>query len=277
MKNAIVEIEKIVIPTYLEPEKEQMPMFAENRVHQRSSGRPYPNKIVLKVDRENRVDKEYTVIRMENEYISLYILPEIGGRVYAAQDKTTGYDFFYKQHVIKPALIGVLGSWVSGGVEFNWPFHHRASGFMPCDYSVEYSSDGSVICWLSEHDPIDRMKGMVGIVLRPDSSYFETRMKLYNRTPLRHSFLWWENAAVPVHEKYRIFFPKDVTYVNFHYLKSRANYPLAGNCVFNGIDMPDIRDISWHKNTREATSYFASASKYDFFGGYDYEDERCGF
>ena len=79
MKNAIVEIEKIVIPTYLEPEKEQMPMFAENRVHQRSSGRPYPNKIVLKVDRENRVDKEYTVIRMENEYISLYILPEIGG------------------------------------------------------------------------------------------------------------------------------------------------------------------------------------------------------
>ena len=275
MKNVTVEIEKLVIPTYLEPEKEPMPMFAENRVHQRSSGRPYPNKIVLKVDRENRVDKEYTVIRMENEYICVYILPEIGGRVYAAKDKTTGYDFFYKQHVIKPALIGVLGSWVSGGVEFNWPFHHRASGFMPCDYSVEYKNDGSVICWLSEHDPIDRMKGMVGIVLRPDSAYFETRMKLYNRTPLRHSFLWWENAAVPVHEKYRIFFPKDVTYVNFHYLKSRANYPIAGNCVFNGIDMPEPRDISWHKNTREATSYFASASKYDFFGGYDYEKD-CG-
>ncbi|MBE6762130.1 MAG: DUF5107 domain-containing protein [Ruminococcaceae bacterium] len=275
MKNAIAEIEKLVIPTYTEPEKEQMPMFAENRVHQRSSGRPYPNKIVLKVNRESKVDKEYTVIRMENEYISLYILPEIGGRIYAAKDKTTGYDFFYKQHVIKPALIGVLGSWVSGGVEFNWPFHHRASGFMPCDYSVEYQDDGSVICWLSEHDPIDRMKGMVGIVLRPDAAYFETRMKLYNRTAQRHSFLWWENAAVPVHEKYRIFFPKDVTYVNFHYLKSRANYPIAGNCVFNGIDMPEPRDISWHKNTREATSYFASASKYDFFGGYDYEKE-CG-
>lgn len=275
MKNAIAEIEKIVIPTYLEPEKEQMPMFAENRVHQRSSGRPYPNKIVLKVNRKKKVDKEYTVIRLENDYISLYILPEIGGRVYAAKDKTTGYDFFYKQHVIKPALIGVLGSWVSGGVEFNWPFHHRASGFMPCDYSIEYADDGSVICWLSEHDPIDRMKGMFGIVLRPDSTYFETRMKLYNRTPLRHSFLWWENAAVPVHEKYRIFFPKDVTYVNFHYLKSRANYPIAGNCVFNGIDMPNPRDISWHKNTREATSYFASASKYDFFGGYDYEKD-CG-
>ena len=273
LKSVIAEVEKLVIPTYPEPEKEQMPMFAENRVHQRSTGRPYPNKIVLKVNREEKINKEYTVIRLENEYISLYILPEIGGRIYSAKDKTTGYDFFYKQHVIKPALIGVLGSWVSGGVEFNWPFHHRASGFMPCDYNIEYEKDGTVICWLSEHDPIDRMKGMVGIVLRPDSAYFETRMKLYNRTSLRHSFLWWENAAVPVHKQYRIFFPKDVTYVNFHYLKSRANYPVAGNCTFNGIDMREKRDISWHKNTVPATSYFASASKYDFFGGYDYSKD----
>lgn len=275
LKSVEAIVEKIIIPTYPEPEKEQMPMFAENRVHQRSSGRPYPNKIVLKVDRDHKIDKEYTIIRLENEYISVYILPEIGGRIYAAKDKTTGYDFFYKQHVIKPALIGALGSWVSGGVEFNWPFHHRASGFMPCDFSVEYESDGTAICWLSEHDPIDRMKGMVGIVLKPGEAMFETRMKLYNRTPNRHSFLWWENAAVPVNEQYRIFFPKDVTYVNFHYLKSRANYPMAGNCIYNGIDMKEPIDISWHKNTRQATSYFASASKYDFFGGYDYGKE-CG-
>lgn len=275
MKAVEAVVEKLVIPTYPEPEKEQMPMFAENRVHQRSSGRPYPNKIVLKVDREHKEDREYTVIRMENEYISLYILPEIGGRIYAAKDKTTGYDFFYKQHVIKPALIGVLGSWVSGGVEFNWPFHHRASGFMPCDFEIEQCEDGSSICWLSEHDPIDRMKGMVGIVLKPGEAIFETRMRLYNRTAERKSFLWWENAAVPVNEQYRIFFPKDVTYVNFHYLKSRASFPIAGNCVFNGIDMKEPIDISWHKNTKQATSYFASASKYDFFGGYDYGKE-CG-
>ncbi|MBQ4154197.1 MAG: DUF5107 domain-containing protein [Clostridia bacterium] len=276
MSNVISSIEKLTIPTYPEPAAESLPMFAENRVHQRSSGRPYPNKIVLKVDREHREDKEYTVVRLENEYLCLYILPEIGGRVYAAKDKTTGYDFFYKQHVIKPALIGALGSWVSGGIEFNWPFHHRASGYLPCDFHLETCEDGSAICWLSEHDPIDRMKGMVGIVLKPGEAKFETRMRLYNRTPVQKSFLWWENAAVPVNEDYRIFFPKDVTYVNFHYLKSRTTYPIAGNCVFNGIDMmKDTVDISWHKNTKQATSYFASASKYDFFGGYDYGKD-CG-
>ena len=275
MNTATCEVIRRVIPTYPEPPAEEFPMFAENRVHQRTSGRPYPNKVVLKVNREEKVNREYTVVVLENEYLRVEILPEIGGRIYSALDKTTGYDFFYKQHVIKPALIGVLGSWISGGVEFNWPFHHRASGFMPCDFSTEILSDGTAVCHLSEHDPIDRMKGMVSILLRPGEKRFETAMRLFNRTDIPHSFLWWENAAVPVHEKYRIFFPEDVRYVNFHYLKSRTTYPIAGNGIYNGIPMEEPRDISWHKNTVAATSYFASESAYDFFGGYDYARE-CG-
>lgn len=272
---ASIRVESIVIPTYPEPAKEEMPLFAEHRVHQRSTGRPYPNKAVLEVNRETRIDKTYTVVHLENDYLDVLVLPEIGGRIFAAADKTTGYDFFYRQHVIKPGLIGALGSWISGGVEFNWPFHHRPSGFLPCDFETEECEDGSVICWLSEHDPVDRMKGMVGIVLRPDRAYLETRMKLCNRTDVTKSFLWWENAAVPVNESYQIFFPKDVTYVNFHYLDSRISYPVAGDATFNGIDMKTARDISWHKNTKDATSYFACASKYDFFGGYDHGKD-CG-
>ena len=275
MDSVKCEVTKLVIPTYPEPKAEDLPMFAENRVHQRTSGNPYPNKVVLKVNRDQKINKEYEVVVLENEYLKIEILPEIGGRIYSALDKTTGYDFFYKQHVIKPALIGVLGSWISGGVEFNWPFHHRASGFMPCDYKLETLSDGSAVCHLSEHDPIDRMKGMVSIILRPAEKRFETRMRLYNRTDTDHSFLWWENAAVPVHKKYQIFFPQDVRYVNFHYLKSRITYPVAGNGIFNGIPMNEPRDISYHKNTVPATSYFASASDYDFFGGYDHA-KQCG-
>jgi len=275
MKKVIVNVGKIIIPTYPEPKAEEMPMFAENRVHQRTSGRPYPNKVVMEVDRTHKEDKEYTLVTLENEYVKIEILPEIGGRIYSAYDKTTGYDYFYKQHVIKPALIGMLGSWISGGVEFNWPFHHRASGFMPCDFTVEELSDGSAVCHLSEHDPIDRMKGMVSIILRPGETSLETKMRLYNRTAVEKSFLWWENAAVPVNEQYQIFFPQDVSYVNFHYLKSRTTYPIAGNGVFNGIPMDTDRDISWHKNTKQATSYFACASDYDFFGGYDHGKE-CG-
>lgn len=271
MNKASIRVESLVIPTYPEPAKEEMPLFAEYRVHQRSTGRPYPNKATLDVGRQHRQDKTYTVVHMENEYLDVLIMPEIGGKIYAAKDKTTGYDFFYRQHVVKPGLIGAFGSWVSGGVEFNWPFHHRPSS----DYALEACEDGSVVCWLSEHDPIDRMKGMVGVVLRPGATYLETRVKLCNRTETTKSFLWWENAAVPVNEQYQIFFPKDVTYVNFHYLDSRTSYPIAGDTTYNGIDMKTARDISMHKNTHDATSYFACASKYDFFGGYDH-GKQCG-
>ncbi len=84
------------------------------------------------------------------------------------QDKTNGYDFFYRQNVIKPALVGLAGPWISGGVEFNWPQHHRPSTFMPVDIEVERGEDGSVTVWCSEHEPMQRMKGMHGVCLRPD-------------------------------------------------------------------------------------------------------------
>ena len=275
MTKASISVRKVTIPTYPDAKKIEYPMFAENRNHQGTSGDPYPNKVVTQTDRSERKDREYDMVVMENDYVVLEILPEIGGKIFSALDKSTGYDYFYKQHVIKPALIGALGSWISGGIEFNWPFHHRPSGSMPVDYIIRENPDGSVECILSEHEPMERTKGTVSVILRPDATYLETRVSLYNRTSSEKSFLFWQNAAVPVNKDYQIFFPKDVTYVNYHYLKSRTTYPIAGSGVYNGINMDPPRDISWHKNTVPATSYFACASDYDFFGGYDH-GKRCG-
>ena len=259
----------VLIPTYKEPKYESLPMFAENRIHQRSSGNPYPNPVINQVKHDQLIDKEYEVINIENQYIHLMILPAIGGRIFAAMDKTNHYDFFYHQHVIKPALIGMLGLWISGGVEFNWPIHHRPSTYMPVDYEIEEGKDGSITVWLSEHEPMDRMKGMVGICLYPDRAIIETKMKLYNRTMLPKSFLWWENAAVPVNPDYSIFFPQDVTYANFHYKKAVGSYPVM-NEYFNVQDNRGGNDIRFHNNTAQAVSYFSGISRFDFFGGYDH-------
>ncbi len=267
--------EKWVIPTYPIPAAEEMPMFAETSNHQGTTGNPYPNRVVSEADGEHKEDKEWTVIRLENDYIRLAILPALGGRIFEAYDKTTGYDFLYRQHVIKPALIGAYGSWISGGIEFNWPFHHRPSTVMPVDYTIEEDDDtGAVTVWLSEHAPNDRTKGMVGVVLTPDTSFFETRMVISNRTPVKHNFLWWENAAVAVHEDYRLVFPPDVTWVHHHNDAGHTTFPIAQG-QYGADNIKEPKDISWHKNSRLATSYFAAPSKYDFFGGYDYRRE-CG-
>jgi hypothetical protein len=197
------------------------------------------------------------------------LLPEIGGRIHIGQDKTNGYDFFYRQNVIKPALVGLLGPWISGGVEFNWPQHHRPSTYMPVQHTIEQDEDGSITVWLSEHDPMQRTKGMVGICLHPGKSFIEAKVRLYNRTPFVQSFLWWANVGLRVHDQYQAFFPPDVTYVADHAKRAMSSFPIARNFYY-GVDYRKGVDISWYKNIPVPTSYMVTESKYDFFGGYDH-------
>ncbi len=273
-KKVELRTERVNITTYPFVEPEEMPMFSETANHQGTTGNPYPARATSGVIIDRSEEKPWTKITLENDYIRVAVLPELGGRICEAYDKKTGYDFLYRQHVIKPAMIGVYGPWTSGGLEFNWPFHHRPSTLMPLDYHTEELEDGTAIVWLSEHSPCDRTKGMVGIVLRPDSSYFETRVIVTNRTPNKHSFLWWENAAVAVHEEYRLIFPPDVTWVHHHNDASHTTFPIAEG-QYGADSITEPKDISWHKNSPVATSYFAGPSKYDFFGGYDYR-RGCG-
>jgi tetratricopeptide (TPR) repeat protein len=261
--------DRVTIPTYPEQPADKNPMFLEKRVYQGSSGKVYPNPFTDRVSNEKR-DKTYHAVFLENEYIHLMMLPEIGGRIHVGQDKTNGYDFFYRQTVIKPALVGLLGPWISGGVEFNWPQHHRPSTYMPVQHTIEHHADGSVTVWLSEHEPMQRMKGMAGISLHPGKAYIEAKARVYNRTPFVQTFLWWANVGVHVHDEYQAFFPPDVTYVADHAKRAVSSFPVARNFYY-GVDYRKGVDISWYKNIPVPTSYMVTESKYDFFGGYDHK------
>jgi tetratricopeptide (TPR) repeat protein len=266
--------EQVVIPTYPVQDPDPNPMFFETRVYQGSSGKVYPNPFTDRVSLEKK-DVAYRAIFLENEFVQLMILPEIGGRIHTGLDKTNHFDFFYRQNVIKPALVGLLGPWISGGVEFNWPQHHRPSTYMPVHASIEEEADGSRTVWLSEHDPMLRMKGMVGIRLSPGKAIVEARVRLYNRTPLPQTFLWWANVAVRVHDKYQAFFPPDVTFVADHAKRAISSFPIARNHYY-GVDYRPGTDITWYKNIPVPTSYMVTESKYDFFGGYDHA-RQAGF
>jgi len=270
-------VETITIPTYVPPAPEELPMYSEFRQHQGSTGYAYPNRVTTRVERDRLADREYEVIRLENDYVRLIILPELGGRVFEGFDKTTGYHFLYRHTLIKPVLVGTYGSWISGGLEFNFPHHHRPSTFMPVDFEIEMCDDGSAICWLSESAPSAgqfRIKGMVGIALTPNASYFETKVRLTNRTSVEHPFMWWENAGIHINKTYEVFFPQDVTYAHHHYDRHHATWPLHKGW-YAVEEHVDVTDISLHSNTIKGNSYFAGPSKYDFFGGYDHEKD-CG-
>jgi hypothetical protein len=196
-------------------------------------------------------------------------LPEIGGRIHLGLDKSNGYDFFYHNRVIKPQLVGLYGSWISGGVEFNWPQHHRPTTFEPVDTALEEHPDGRKTVWLGEIEPMNRMKGMHGVTLHPGKSLVEVRVRLFNRTPLPQTFLWWANLAVHVNDQYQAVFPPDVTMVADHARRATSKFPIADGFYYD-VDYTTGVDISWWKNIPVPTSYMVLHSNYDFLAGYDY-------
>lgn len=280
----------VIIPTYDPAPPDKNPSFVERRVYQGSSGRVYPLPCIDRVDTTAR-DRLWNALHLENAYLRVMILPELGGRIHVGLDKTTGYDFFYRQNVIKPALVGLAGPWISGGVEFNWPQHHRPGTFLPVDYKIEQCLSGSCIIWCSDHDPMNRMKGMHGICLHPDRSYIECKVRLYNRTPYVQTFLWWANVATQVHEQYQSFFPADITHVADHAKRAMSAFPLCEGTYYgvnyaerarNGVPEHEVprkfvptgnyapNDLSWYANIPVPTSYMIVGSQKDFFGGYDH-------
>ncbi|MBQ8593125.1 MAG: DUF5107 domain-containing protein, partial [Bacteroidaceae bacterium] len=259
--------EQVTIPTYEVGAPEKNPIFLEKRVYQGSSGVVYPYPVIESISDE-RVDKEYDAIYLENEYIKVMILPELGGRVQMAYDKIKQRHFVYYNHVIKPALVGLAGPWISGGIEFNWPQHHRPSTYLPVDAKIEENADGSVTVWVNEMERMFHQKGMAGFTLRPGCAYLEIQGQLSNRTPLPQTFLWWANPAVEVNDHYQSIFPPDVNAVFDHGKRAVSSFPIATGTYYK-MDYSAGVDISNYKNIKVPTSYMAVNSKYDFEGGYE--------
>jgi tetratricopeptide (TPR) repeat protein len=261
--------DQVVIPTYGTGEQDKNPMFLEKRVYQGSSGKVYPYPVIDTVFDEKH-DKTYTMVFLENEYLQVQVLPSMGGRIYRALDKTNNYDFVYYNRVIKPALVGLTGPWISGGIEFNWPQHHRPNTFGPVEYHIDDSVQDKKTIWISERDRIYGTKMTMGITLRSGVAVIEITAELYNPTSEAQSFLWWANPAVRVHDDTQSIFPPDVHAVMDHGKRDVSRFPIATG-IYYKVDYSRGVDISRYKNIPAPTSYMAYHSDYDFVGGYDYQ------
>ncbi|WP_168123274.1 DUF5107 domain-containing protein [Paenibacillus sp. HB172176] len=263
----------IELPTYEVGKPDQNPMFLEKRVYQGSSGRVYPHPVIDKVYDE-KVMKPYRMVFLENEFIQIQLMPELGGRIYRALDKTNQYDFVYYNRVIKPALVGLAGPWISGGIEFNWPQHHRPNTYGPVDCDIRENEDGSKTVWVGEIDRMYGTKVTTGFTLHPGKAYLEISAQLYNRTAEPQTFLWWANPAVAVNDYTQSVFPPDVHAVFDHGKRDVSKFPIATGTYYK-MDYSEGVDISRYRNIPVPTSYMAYHSDFDFVGGYDH-DKKAG-
>ncbi|NAZ74224.1 DUF5107 domain-containing protein [Kineococcus sp. T13] len=273
----------LTLPTYHPLPPERFPAYLDRRVYQGSSGRVYPLPFHHAIA-EEAVPHAWQAVHLQNEWLHVVVLPELGGRVHVVRDLAGGEDLFYANPVVKPALVGLAGPWIAGGVEFNWPQHHRPATYLPTDWAAEVEEDGAVVVRCSDHDPFTRMRGVHALRLRPGSSVLELAVRLYNRSELPQSFLWWANVAARVDDDYQSFFPHDATFVADHAKRAVSAYPHADRPYY-GVDYPSRAGqvhraadgtaltgdrLDWYRNIPVPTSYMCLSSREDFFGGYDH-------
>jgi tetratricopeptide (TPR) repeat protein len=257
-----------VLPTYPVAEPDRNPIFFTGEAYQGASRHYYP----LALNDQylyKRVYQGWQTLILENEWIELAVTPEIGGKLYYATDKTNNYDFIYKNDVVKPSNIGMTGAWVSGGIEWCVLHHHRASTYLPLDYTTTENEDGSKTIWVGEYEPRHGMRWTIGVTVFPGKSYFKAEGRIHNPTPFTHTFLYWANVAAHTNENYQTIFPPSAQVVTFHSKTDFARWPVSHE-RFRGADFTSGVDISWWKNVVAHNSFFVHELQEDFMGGYDH-------
>ncbi|MGB5161590.1 MAG: DUF5107 domain-containing protein [Thermoanaerobaculia bacterium] len=210
--------------------------------------------------------RDWKVVRLENDYIEVFVLPEVGGKVWGAVVNETGHEFIYRNEVMKFRNIALRGPWTSGGVEFNFGvIGHTPATATPVDYLLRENDDGSVSCFVGGMDLPSRTHWRVEIRLPAARAYFETNVVWYNPTPLEQPYYNWMTAAAFAQDDLEMAIPGDA------YLKhsgAERSWPVDEQGRF----LPLYRNNTFESHK----SYHVVGELNDFFGGY-YLDEDYGF
>lgn len=209
-----------------------------------------------------KVDRTYKALFLENEYLKVTCLPELGGRLHSVLDKTTGEETFHANKVIKPSMIAMRGGFISGGVEWNaGPQVHTVTIMSPVDALIGTNPDGSAYIEVSNLEQTLRTRWTVRVTLQPGRAYLDEQIRIFNPVDAVNPYYFWNCTAFPCRAGTRFIYP--MTLGTDHNGVRFFNWP-----VHEG------RDLSWLKNYPEASSIFSVDCVFDFFGGYDVDADR---
>jgi tetratricopeptide (TPR) repeat protein len=244
--------DRLSLPTYLEGPANPNPpfdLFTFGRFNY-----PYPLRDVLTDKRE---PVSWRALHLENEYLHLTVLPDLGGHIYSCLDKRTGQHMFYANTAIKKALIGYRGAWAAFGVEFNFPVSHNWASMSPVDFATAQHPDGSASIFVGNTDQVYRGRWQVELRLQPSTTVVEQRVELYNASDLRHRYYWWTNGAVQAWENSRLVYPTEL--MATHGFTSIEPWPIDQR----GRDLSVIRN-----QTDGPVSLFTYGTREGFVGVY---------
>lgn len=200
-----------------------------------------------------RHERSYVAVTLENEYLRVVILPELGGHVWEMYDKVCREHLIYNNDVIKPTRIGFRSGWCALGIEFNFPVAHSLQSIDPLPYRIEQDEDGtaSVLTW--HRDRPRRIEMILRLTLRPGRRDLQVRASMYNPSPIRRPYDYWTNVAVSARPETQYIYP--TTWMQGHGSQKVYAWPIV-----NGEDM------RFQTNYQKTTSFFACDKEPGFFG-----------
>ncbi len=212
------------------------------------------------------VQKEWKVVELENDFIKVMILPQVGGKIWAAIEKSTGKSFIYYNHVVKFRDVAMRGPWTSGGLEANYGIiGHTPNCATPVDYTTIENKDGSVSCVIGVLDLLTRTSWRININLPKDKAYFTTSSFWYNSSQFEQPYYTWMNTGIKAKGNLEFVYP------GTKYLGHEGEYSDWPINKQNG------KNISFYENNNFGgyKSYHVFGKYTDFFGGY-WHDEDFG-
>jgi hypothetical protein len=207
-------------------------------------------------------DRTYKALFLENEYLKITCLPELGGRLHSVFDKTRNQEMFHLNNVIKAGMIAMRGAFISGGVEWNaGPQVHTVTIVSPVDAIVGKNEDGSAFLEVSNIEKTLRTHWTVRLTIHPGRSYLDEKIRIFNPTDAMNPYYFWNCTAFPQLPGTRFIYP--MTLGTDHFGVEFFSWPIDKG-----------RDLSWLKNYEDASSIFSIDCKFDFFGAYDVDLDR---
>lgn len=199
MAQSIAKEIEMDVPTYPFSDPDPVPMlYGQPELYPYFKFSTYTN------TPENR---KWKVVVLENDYLKVEILPEVGGKVWGITEKKTNYDIIYKNNTLKFRNIAIRGPWSSGGIEFNFGFFgHTPYASTPVNYRLETTAEGDAVCWLGASDLPSGSDWRVRIVLPADKAYVKMEYNWMNRSTYTHPYYYWTNAAVRATKGLRFFY-----------------------------------------------------------------------
>lgn len=228
------------------------------------------------------VPQDYVLLVMENDYVRVTLLPELGGRVYQMIFKPTGHNELYQNPVIKPTHWGPLNQawWLAvGGIEWGLPVdEHGYEWGEPWSWSV-VSSTAGVTVTVQDTLAADRLRATIDLFLPSDRALLVVSPRLENPTAQTLDFKYWTNAmlapgsANTVSADLRLVFAAPE--MSVHSTGDTRRFPCAAptptgpTCTFSW-PVHNGRDYSRLGNWREWLGFFEyPQAESDFMGAYD--------